>query len=212
MEVLVEMTADTFSDNLGQINNMERKLTSELKAMLGIVVKVRLVAPKSIVRSEGKAVRVIDKRKIQGGCSMTIQQISVFLENRSGQLVEITDTLAKADIDLKAVNIAELSDYGVVRLIVANPQAALSLLKEQGFIVNLTEVVPVAVPDCVGGLNKVLTALASDNIDIEYMYSLLANSKDKAYMIFRVKDPNRLTELLSGYGFSEISPEELGIK
>ena len=91
---------------------------------------------------------------------MTIHQISVFLENRAGQLAEITGVLAQKGIDLRAINIAETSDYGVLRLIADNPQAAATTLLEQGFILSMTPVVAVGGPDQPGGLAQVLDVLA----------------------------------------------------
>lgn len=128
---------------------------------------------------------------------MTIQQLSVFLENRAGQLSEVTDLLARNGIDMQALNIAETSDYGVLRLIVDDPAKAGAILKENGFIVRETPVVHAPVPDKPGGLNVVLGAIARAGIDIEYMYSILGQRNGLAYMVFRVADPKKLDEVLS---------------
>jgi len=127
---------------------------------------------------------------------MTIQQISVFLENRAGELANIVELLAENQIDLLALNIAEAADYGVLRLIADAPHKAAELLKEKGFIVKLTPVVQVPVPHCPGGLNEVLRKIASAEIDIEYMYSVLNQRNGLAYMIFRVADPDCLDAAL----------------
>ena len=129
---------------------------------------------------------------------MIIQQLSVFLENRAGQLSEVTDLLAKNGIDMQALNIAETADYGVLRLIVDTPQRAAALLKEHGFIVRETPVVQAPVPDKPGGLNAVLRAVAAADIDIEYMYSVLGQRNGLAYMVFRVADPEKLDGVLAG--------------
>ena len=97
---------------------------------------------------------------------MTIHQISVFLENRAGQLSEITGILSNNEIDLRAINIAETADYGVLRIIANDPQKASSILLESGFILSMTPVVAVAVPDQPGGLSKLLGILSSAGIDI----------------------------------------------
>ncbi len=143
---------------------------------------------------------------------MTIHQISVFLENRAGQLAEITGVLAQKGIDLRAINIAETSDYGVLRLIADNPQAAATTLLEQGFILSMTPVVAVSVPDQPGGLAKVLDVLAKENIDVEYMYSVFGQVNGLAHMVFRVADTDKLISFLKDNGLEPISSENLGIR
>ena len=129
---------------------------------------------------------------------MTIQQLSVFLENRAGQLSEVTELLAENHVDMQALNIAETADYGVLRLIVDAPQRAARLLREHGFIFRETTVVQAPVPDRPGGLNTVLRAIAGADIDIEYMYSVLGQRNGLAYMVFRVADPAKLDAVLAG--------------
>lgn len=143
---------------------------------------------------------------------MTIHQISVFLENRAGQLAEITGVLAKKGIDLRAINIAETSDYGVLRLIADKPQEAAATLLEQGFILSMTPVVAVSVPDEPGGLAKVLDVLAKENIDVEYMYSVFGQVDGLAHMVFRVADTEKLIAVLKANGVEPISGENLGIR
>ncbi len=129
---------------------------------------------------------------------MTIVQLSVFLENRAGQLSSVTELLAQNSVDMQALNIAETADYGVLRLIVDAPLKAAALLREQGFIVRETPVVQAPVPDRPGGLNCVLRTIAEAEIDIEYMYSVLGQRNVLAYMVFRVADVERLDAVLSG--------------
>ena len=129
---------------------------------------------------------------------MTIQQLSVFLENRAGQLCEVTELLARNQVDMQALNIAETADYGVLRLIVDAPQKAAALLREHGFIVRETPVVQAPVPDCPGGLSAVLRTIADAEIDIEYMYSVLGQRNGLAYMVFRVDDTEKLDGVLKG--------------
>ena len=129
---------------------------------------------------------------------MTLQQLSVFLENRAGQLCEVTELLAENHVDMQALNIAETADYGVLRLIVDAPQKAMELLRERGFIVRETPVVQAPVPDKPGGLNYVLRGIADAGIDIEYMYSVLGQKNGLAYMVFRVEDTERLSKVLAG--------------
>ena len=143
---------------------------------------------------------------------MTIHQISVFLENRAGQLAEITGVLAENGIDLRALNIAETTDYGVVRLIVSDPIKASTILLEHGFILTMTPVVATSVVDRPGGLAALLKVLAEKNVDVQYMYSIFGQVDGKAHMIFRVSDSDKLVELLKDTGFESISAETLGIQ
>ena len=143
---------------------------------------------------------------------MTIQQISVFLENRAGQLAEITTILADSQINMRALHIAETSDYGVLRMIVDKPQKAASLLLEHGFILSMTAVLAVTVPDEPGALGKILTLLARENMDVEYVYSVFGQVQDRACMIFRVADFKRLAALLEENGMPSARREELGVQ
>ena len=137
---------------------------------------------------------------------MSVSQISVFLENRPGELAEITGLLAAQNIDLRALNIAETTDYGVIRLITnCNDEAARSL-NEAGFILFRNEVTAVAVPDQPGGLNRVLKLLAAAGIDIAYMYSIFSESKGKAFMIRKLSDSARAEALLEAAGLAGIVP------
>ena len=119
---------------------------------------------------------------------MNIQQITVFLENRIGQLSEITQLLAKQNIDIRAISIAETADYGLVRMIVNDSQRASAILLEHGDILSMTPVWAVEVPDRPAGLAELLTVLTEENIAVEYMYSLFTHRNDCAYMVMRVND------------------------
>jgi len=143
---------------------------------------------------------------------MSVHQISVFLENRAGQLAEITAVLAKNNVDLRAISIAETTDYGVLRMIVDNAEKATSVLLTHGYILSMTPVLAVCVPDRPGGVASVLEVLAEGNIDIEYMYSLFTHIDGKAYMVFRVADEAKFVSLLAAHGITPCTCEELGIK
>ena len=142
---------------------------------------------------------------------MTIQQLSVFLENRAGQLAEITEILAEHGIDLRAIHIAETTDYGVLRLITSAPHEAANILLEKGCVLSMTPVLAVAVPDKPGGLAKLLSIVAQAGIDVEYMYSMFGHGDGLAYMIFRVADAERLESVLTANGVTPAAGEELGI-
>ena len=143
---------------------------------------------------------------------MSVHQISVFLENRAGQLAEITAILAKNNIDLRAISIAETADYGVLRMIVDNAEQATSILLANGYILSMTPVLAVSVPDQPGGVASILEILAEGNIDIEYMYSLFTHVDGKAYMVFRVADEAKFVSLMASHGITPCTSEELGIK
>ena len=123
---------------------------------------------------------------------MTVKQISVFLENRYGQLHEITDILAKAGIDLRAINIAETTDYGIVRLLVDDVPAATDVLIGAGCVVSVNPVQVIAVANKSGGLNEVLGKIAAANIDIEYMYSTVDGANEEAKLVFKEDKPEEL--------------------
>ena len=120
---------------------------------------------------------------------MEVRQISVFLENKAGQLAQICRILADAQIDMKALNIAETSDYGVLRLITDKPQKTLGVLAANGLVCTSSEVVAVKVPDVPGGLAGVLEVIAPKGISIEYMYSMLTSSfSGNAIMVFQTAE------------------------
>ena len=139
-----------------------------------------------------------------------LQQISLFLENRAGQLSEVAALLAERGVDMRALNIAETADYGVLRLITAETERAAAVLKEAGFLVSVTPVIAVAVPDRPGALCEILAAFAADGIDISYMYSMFGKVEGLAYMIFRVTDEEKTLRVLTRLGVRVIEPEELG--
>ena len=142
---------------------------------------------------------------------MTIPQISVFLENKAGQLADITGILSQNQVNMRAINIAETTDYGVLRLIVDDAAKASSILLEKGFILTMTPVVGVAVPDTPGGLSKVLSVISGSEIDVEYMYSFFGQKDGQACMIFRVADSDGLTAVLEQNGIGTIAGEDLGL-
>lgn len=143
---------------------------------------------------------------------MSITQISIFLENRAGQLSEITKILSENSIDLKALNIAETADYGILRIISDDSDKAAKLLRDNGFIVTETPVAAAAVPNKVGGLNDLLNIISKEEIDIEYMYSVFGQKDGLAYMIFKVKDVEAFISVLEKYFITVADNSDLGIK
>ena len=140
---------------------------------------------------------------------MNVTQISVFLENRAGQLSKITKLLSENDIDLRAINIAETQDYGVLRIIPADAQKASAVLLQNGFIMAMTPVIAVAVSDKPGGLNSLLEALAAEEIGIEYMYSVFSSNSGEALMVLQVGENEKTAEVLNAKGFRTVSVDEI---
>ena len=143
---------------------------------------------------------------------MSIHQISVFLENRAGQLAEITRLLAQAHVDLRAISIAETADYGLARMIVDDAHKASAILLEHGDILSMTPVWAVEVPDRPSGLADLLTVLAENHVDVEYMYSLFANKEGHAYMVLRISDEAAFTKALEGTDIKVVDNAALGLK
>ena len=143
---------------------------------------------------------------------MNIHQISVFLENRTGQLAEITALLADAHVDIRAISIAETADYGLARLIVDDSYKASSILLQHGDILSMTPVWAVEVPDTPGGLSDLLKVLAEQHIDVEYMYSLFTHREGRAYMVMKVSDEAKFLGVLGQHRVRIMTKEELGLK
>ncbi|MBN2131251.1 MAG: ACT domain-containing protein [Sedimentisphaerales bacterium] len=130
---------------------------------------------------------------------MKLRQISVFLENRRGRLAEVARVLGNSGINIRALSLADTSDFGILRLIVNDPNAALGVLKDNGYTVRDTEVIAVEVDDQPGGLAQVLAALAKSDINVEYMYAFVEKSQNKAVLVFRFEDlPKAIDALLKG--------------
>jgi len=132
----------------------------------------------------------------KGGKFVKVQQISVFLENKSGRLAELTDVLGKSGINIRALSIADTSDFGILRLIVNKPETAFKVLKEAGFTVSITDVIAVEVEDKPGGLAAVLKILESVGINIEYLYAFLEKASNNALVVFRVEQVDEAVDLL----------------
>ena len=143
---------------------------------------------------------------------MSIHQISVFLENRTGQLSEITRLLAENQVDIRAISIAETSDYGLARMIVDDAAKASSILLQHGDILSMTPVWAVEVPDRPAGLYELLAILTEANVDVEYMYSLFTHRNDMAYMVLRVSDEAAFTAAIANTDIKIMSAEELDLK
>lgn len=140
---------------------------------------------------------------------MKVEQISIFLENRPGGLEQVTRILTEAQINIRTLTLADTSDFGILRMIVNDVEAASRVLKENGFRVSRTAVVAVEVPDRPGGLHGILAALAGSGVNIEYMYAFVERSGQNAVMIFRFDDPEKAIETLRQNGLTVLSGETL---
>ncbi len=143
---------------------------------------------------------------------MLIQQISVFLENKSGRLAEVTKTLADKDIDICALSIADTTDFGILRLIVNKPKEAEKILSENDFTVSCTDVVAIAIEDKPGGLAYVLEILQSNSISIEYMYAFVGKFGNEAFVILRVENPDNALKTLKNCDVKVIPSDKIYCK
>ena len=128
---------------------------------------------------------------------MKVEQISIFLENKSGPLAEVTRILGEAGINIRALSLADTKDFGILRLIVNDNEKAKEVLSQKGFTVRKTEVVPVVVPDRPGGLAEILKVLAEASVNVEYLYAFVQHSGKDAIIIFRFDETDRAIEVLS---------------
>ena len=136
----------------------------------------------------------------------TIQQLSVFLENREGRLDDVLDVLAKNDVNIVALSLADTSDYGMLRMIVSDPQKGRASLKDAGITAMLTDVVPLRVPHATGSLSKAMHQIVEGRVNIEYMYAF-ANGSDAA-AVLKSDDPLKVVDILKGSGFDVYSADE----
>jgi len=139
----------------------------------------------------------------------TVKQLSIFLENKAGRLAEVTGILAEAGINIRALALADTSEFGVMRLIVDEYQNARETLKNQGVAVAVTDVVAVNVPDRPGGLHFILKTLYDGGINVEYMYAFVQHSGARAVMIFRFDKVPEALEVLRHHDVDIIAPEKL---
>ena len=126
-----------------------------------------------------------------------IKQISVFLENKKGRLSDVTKTIAENKIDIKALTLADTKDFGVLRLIVTDPDKCVKILKENNFVAQETEVIAIEIEDAPGGLSKVLGILNANDINIEYIYATVEKIKNKAIVIFRIDEKDKAKSVLN---------------
>lgn len=140
---------------------------------------------------------------------MLIKQLSIFVENKKGRLAEITETLHKADVDIRALCISDTKDFGIFRLIVNKPDEAEKVLKEHGCTVALTDVITIRIDDQPGGLATPMKVLSNNDIAVEYMYAFISKEVNSAYVILRVDDNETAIKVLTDNGIKMVSSEEI---
>ena len=139
---------------------------------------------------------------------MTINQLSVFIENKRGRLAEITKILKENGVDIRALSIADTKEFGILRLIVNDAQKAADVLKEDGFTVSLTKVVAIGIDDRPGGLAAAMEVLRDNEISVEYMYAFISRSEDIAYVILRVANNEEAVRIFTENGFKVMCSDE----
>jgi hypothetical protein len=140
---------------------------------------------------------------------MYIKQLSVFVENKDGRLAEITTIIAKAGIDIRALSIADTTDFGILRLVVDKPYEAEKILKNAGLTVSLTDVIAIGIPDRPGGFAETITAVANQAVAVEYMYAFISREQDRAYLIMRVADNETAIAALKAQGCDLLDGESV---
>ena len=140
---------------------------------------------------------------------MAIKQLTVFVENKQGAVVAITDTLSKHGINLRALSIAETQDFGILRLIVNDEAAAENILKEEGYLIKITEVVGVKISDEAGKLSEALKVLNDNQINMEYLYAFMARTEKHAYVVVRVEDNVAAESALASAGFKLVTAADI---
>jgi hypothetical protein len=141
---------------------------------------------------------------------MRLTQISVFLENRAGRLAEVARVLGNAKVNIRALSLADTSDFGIIRLIVDKVDEALEALRNHQFTANLTQVVAAEVDDRPGGLARILEVFQSAGLNVEYMYAFVEKSAGGAVLVFRFEEIDRAIEVLEKNGIRVLTHEEVG--
>lgn len=140
---------------------------------------------------------------------MAIKQLTVFVQNKKGTVVSVTDILAKNDINIRALSIAETEEFGILRLIVDNETAATKILEENGYLIKTIDVVGVKIGDKPGALTAALNVLDKANINVEYLYAFMARTEKHAYVVLRVEDNDAVESALESAGLHLISNEDI---
>ena len=140
---------------------------------------------------------------------MAIKQLTVFVQNKKGTVAEVTDILAKNNVNLRALSIAETQDFGILRLIVNDERTAEAVLAESGYLIKVIDVLGVKIGDAPGKLTEALRVLDQGDINVEYMYAFMARTEKHAYVVLRVEDNAVAEATLAAAGFKMISEADI---
>ncbi len=140
---------------------------------------------------------------------MSLKQLTIFVENKQGTLVDITNILAENNVNMRALSIADTQDFGILRLIVNDNDTATKALAEANYLYKITEVVGVKIGDQPGKLSKALTVLDENNINMEYLYAFMARTEKHAYVVLRVEDNEKAEKALEDAGFHMITDADV---
>ena len=136
---------------------------------------------------------------------MKMKQISIFLENSTGRIAEVTRVLKEAGVNLRAISIADTADFGILRLITSDSERTLEVLKKANFTTRTTDVLAVKIPDEVGSSHDVMVLFQKNSINIEYLYASFEMTEDSTVIIFKVEDPDAGLKVLKDNGYEAIS-------
>jgi hypothetical protein len=140
---------------------------------------------------------------------MTIDQISVFVENTPGGLADVTETLGDAGVDLRALSIADGTDFGILRIVVGETDKAVEALKAAGYVASVTAVLAVKLEDTPGSLAKVVRVLADEGVSVEYLYAFITRNAGDAYVVLRIEDEARAVKIFGDHGIATVSKEQI---
>lgn len=140
---------------------------------------------------------------------MLIKQLSVFIENKKGTLANLTGALVKNNLDIRAIAVFDTNEFGIVRLVVDNPDKALSVLKKEGFIAKLSRVIAIEPEDTPGSLNRIFNILSEHDISIDYIYSFVMRLHELPYIAFKVDKLEKAVEILTANGINVVNSEEI---
>ncbi len=140
---------------------------------------------------------------------MYVNQISVFVENKRGSLAEVTGVLASANISIRAFSIADTTDFGILRIVVNDPEKAKEALQNAGIAVSLTKVIAIKMHDCPGSMNEIMEKLNDLNVSVEYAYAFISHEKNDAYIIIRVEDVDSVSKMLIDSGVKVVPESEV---
>lgn len=140
---------------------------------------------------------------------MTINQLSIFVENKAGTVAEITKSIAKAGVSIRALSVADTQEFGILRLIVDDVEKAKAALSENECVVSITKVIGVEIPDVAGGLSTVLELMSDNSINVEYLYAFITISGKHAYVVLRVEDNEKAAKILTEAGIKMVTQADI---